>query len=260
MMVGPLAVMGTAIDSLSAVGAVVGSWAHEQTRWPSPCHETSSRLALLRRPRNLLDVRLSTSQIGGMASQIGGMESSPPQVLPDGWDVSIIWMTGWVGFCGSLLITQLRTAKALGGAQAINNMLFVIHFALLGAWGGVASQIIGICNGLLKYQSEIPACKRIHAYLPLALVPLAAVTYEKPLDILPSLAVAGRLVAFQASNMARTRLGCMIALLPWIPYSLKVGSNSSLVNVCLSMTLQAIAIARLDLLPLWKSRGASKAA
>jgi len=142
----------------------------------------------------------------------------PPPSPIEAWGPDIIWATGWLGFCGSLILTQLSTAKTLGFAQAINNVLFVIHFLFLGAWGGVASQVVGVANGVLKYHHENATCRKLHSFLPLALIPLTAYTYEKPLDLLPSLAVGGRLLAFRAQSMMHTRLGCTLALTPWGVY------------------------------------------
>mmetsp|Transcript_35823 Transcript_35823/g.94095 ORF Transcript_35823/g.94095 Transcript_35823/m.94095 type:complete len:205 (-) Transcript_35823:196-810(-) len=172
----------------------------------------------------------------------------PPPSPIEAWGPDIIWATGWLGFCGSLILTQLSTAKTLGFAQAINNVLFVIHFLFLGAWGGVASQVVGVANGVLKYHHENATCRKLHSFLPLALIPLTAYTYEKPLDLLPSLAVGGRLLAFRAQSMMHTRLGCTLALTPWVPYSLAVNSRSSLINVVFAIALQLITIVRLDLL------------
>ena len=74
----------------------------------------------------------------------------PPPTLLEEWTPFLISSTGWLGFCLSLLNTQMPTAMLMAITQTINNATYMVHFALVGAWSGLATQVIGMTNGLLK--------------------------------------------------------------------------------------------------------------
>ena len=77
--------------------------------------------------------------------------SAPPPLLGT---TNVIWASGWIGFCLSLIITQLPTPLSLALAQFANNLTYVIHFSLIGAYSGVATQAIACINALLKIGAE----------------------------------------------------------------------------------------------------------
>ena len=56
------------------------------------------------------------------------------------------------------------------------------------------------------------------------------------------LAVCGRLISFQATEMLTMRTLQLFALLPWVPYALALGSDSALMTAGLSIVLQCVAL------------------
>ena len=168
----------------------------------------------------------------------------PPPTLLDEWREEIIWAAGWLGFVLSLLVTQMPTALSMAVTQTLNNATFCLQYALLGAWGGCSTQVIGVTNGVLKIGAEGGSglCKTLQKFTPFALIPLGAYTYSKPLDLLPLSAVAGRLVSFQATDMFTVRMIQLVALLPWVPYALALEQTSALLTAILSIGLQLLAI------------------
>jgi hypothetical protein len=168
----------------------------------------------------------------------------PPATLLEEWTPFLISSTGWLGFCLSLLNTQMPTAMLMAITQTINNATYVVHFALVGAWSGLATQVIAMTNGLLKIGAECGSelCTTVQKYTPLALIPLGWHTYSKPLDLLPLCAVAGRLFSFSQKDMFTVRLIQLLALIPWVPYAVALGSQSALATAVLSIVLQCIAI------------------
>ena len=138
----------------------------------------------------------------------------------------------------------MPTAMLMAVTQATNNATYVVHFALVGAWSGLATQVIGFTNGLLKIGAECgsDSCKTLQKYTPLALIPLGWRTYSKPLDLLPLCAVAGRLFSFSQKDMFTVRMIQLVALLPWVPYAVALGSQSALATAVLSIVLQCLAI------------------
>ena len=169
---------------------------------------------------------------------------TPPAPPPLLGTTNVIWASGWIGFCLSLIITQLPTPFTVALAQFANNLTYVIHFSLIGAYSGVATQAIACINALLKIGAESGSdkCKTVQRFTPFALLPLGYYTYTKPLDLLPLIAVCGRLISFQATDMLTMRTLQLFALLPWVPYSLALGSSSALMTAALSIVLQCVAL------------------
>ena len=168
----------------------------------------------------------------------------PPPTLLEQYSEDIIWAAGWFGFCLSLLVTQMPTALSMAVVQAMNNATFTLQYALLGAWGGFSTQVIGCTNALLKVGAEFgsSSCKSLQKVTPFALIPLGMYTYSKPLDLLPLSAVAGRLISFQATDMFTMRIMQLLALMPWLPYALALGQASALLTAAASILLQLVAV------------------
>ena len=168
----------------------------------------------------------------------------PPPTLLEEWTPLLISSTGWLGFMLSLINTQMPTAMSMAITQTMNNATYVVHFALVGAWSGLATQIIALTNGFLKIGAESGSsiCTMLQRFTPLALLPLGYATYKQPLDLLPLVAVAGRLFSFSQKDMFTVRMIQLLALMPWVPYALALGSMSALATAVLSIVLQCIAI------------------
>ena len=169
----------------------------------------------------------------------------PPPTFLEEWSEDILWATGWFGFCLSLLCTQMPTALSMAIVQALNNATFCIQYGLLGAWGGLSTQIIACTNALLKIGVEgggSGLCKTLQRVMPFLLIPLGAYTYSKPLDLLPLSAAAGRLVSYQMQDMYAMRRLQLVALTPWVPYAIALGQSSSLLTAVVAIVLQAIAL------------------
>ena len=142
-------------------------------------------------------------------------------------------LIGWLGFVLTLAMTQAPTARVMAAMEVMTNSMYLGHFALQGAMGGLASQAIGFLNGILSYRRDDPICKGLHRMLPVtipplgsswtepwtahkaprpspatqvALIPLGAFVYEGPPDLLPLLATLIRLLSFMSSSMLHTRL------------------------------------------------------
>ena len=178
------------------------------------------------------------------AGLLGESPPPPPPPLFEALAPMLVTASGWVGFAMSLLLTQMPTARSIAVTQTCANLVYFVHFMLLGAVGGAASQVVGMVNGLLKYNAAIPACKKLQKLLPVVLAPLGYLTCSRALDLLPLAAIGGRMLAFQATDVQTMRWLAIVAMIPWIPYSVAVESNSSLLTCFLSMGLTLLTIVR----------------
>ena len=183
----------------------------------------------------------------------------PPTSFLDVSSEDLIWATGWLGFLLSLAVTQMPTAMTTATVQMLNNATFCVQYALLGAWSGCSTQAVGVLNATLKIGAEKGSqrAKGLQKVTPFLLVPLGAITYKGPLDLLPLSAVAGRLISFQATDMLTMRLIQLVALLPWLPYAHALGQSSAMLTALLSIVLQLVALVSQHSLAELGGRGAA---
>ena len=170
----------------------------------------------------------------------------PPTLLESITDKdALTHASGWAGFCFALLVPLMSSPKMMAMMQVMDNLTFYIHYSLIGAHGGAASQLMGLVNGLLKYnETNSTLCKHCLRIFPLALVPVGFLTVETRWDLLPLTAVGGRLLSYQASSMLKIRILQAAALLPWFPYAIALGNSAALLTACLSMFLCVASILR----------------
>jgi len=181
--------------------------------------------------------------------------------------LDLVSVTGAAGFILALAITQMPTERSTVICNLATNVAYIWHFVLIGASGGIASQSIGVLNGLLKLLEHVPLAKRAHQHLWVLLGPLAATTIKTPADALPLIATGVKLRAFRMDSVLRMRIVQTVSLTPWIPCAPTafvpatprsprhilfrpradcyiVGSWSSLANVLLAICLSCVSIAR----------------
>jgi hypothetical protein len=158
--------------------------------------------------------------------------------------MDLLGVTGSAGFVLALAITQMPTERSTVICNLACNVAYVWHFALIGASGGLASQSVGVLNGVLKLYDHVPAIKRVHAKLWLTLPPLAFATVKKPVDVLPLLATAIKFAAFRMPSLLLMRFVQLAALAPWVPYCYIIESRSGLMNVALAVVLSCVSIFR----------------
>ena len=167
----------------------------------------------------------------------------PPPTPLEQWSESLVWATGWLGFVLTMAITQMQSPRTMAFMEVVTNSMYIAHFGLLGAMGGLASQTIGFFNGLLSYNSDIPLCKMLHTLLPAALIPLGALTYEASVDLVPLTAVAIRLLAYQFESMLHIRALQVLSSCAWLSYGWLISSSSVMLTSvsCGGLTLLAMA-------------------
>jgi len=152
----------------------------------------------------------------------------------------LIDATALLGFVLTLFFTQAATARSMACLQVAVNATLGLHLALLGAWPGVGTQVIGCVNGAMRLgvESGISKCKKVLEFAPLAVLPLAAYTYREPRDLLPSMGVLGRMVSLQLSNLLAMRLLQLFAMLPWTAYFYCLGAWWALLGNIVTLFLQ----------------------
>ena len=62
----------------------------------------------------------------------------PPPSLLEEWSPTLVWLTGWLGFVLTLAMTQAPTARVMAAMEVMTNSMYLGHFALQGAMGGLA--------------------------------------------------------------------------------------------------------------------------
>ena len=153
--------------------------------------------------------------------------------------------TGWAGFLLTLVLTQMPTARSMAMMEVVTTSMYILHYGMQRAMGGVASMALGCANGLLAYNSSTSAtAKLLHKFLPVALIPLAISSYEGPVDLVPLLATGGNLVAYTFTNVLYIRMLKISCSVAWLTYGFLIESSSTITTSIFSMGLTLIAIAR----------------
>eukprot|EP00928_Gymnodinium_smaydae_P013968 TRINITY_DN15063_c0_g1_i1.p1 TRINITY_DN15063_c0_g1~~TRINITY_DN15063_c0_g1_i1.p1 ORF type:complete len:176 (-),score=5.27 TRINITY_DN15063_c0_g1_i1:9-536(-) len=165
----------------------------------------------------------------------------------------IVQGSGWVGLILTLSVAWMPTKTLACMCGLSCNATYVFHYALIGAWGGIGSQVVGCCNQILGYLGNTyPKAKRAHQWLWLTLVPIAYLTAHDLWDVLPLSGTLFGLVAMQQNEMIWLRTFTAFAQLPWIPYSLHVDSPSTLITTLIYISMLVFNIFMQDLLPSWR--------
>jgi hypothetical protein len=168
----------------------------------------------------------------------------PPPTLLEEWSETLVWGTGWLGFCLTLCLTQMPTATSMAIMEVVTNAMYIAHYGLQGALGGLASQTIGMLNGLLSYNDENATAKMLHKLLPLSLLPLGWLSCEGLVDLVPLLATGLRLFAYQFKSVLRIRLLQVLSSCAWLTYGFLIESSPTITTSVACMALTLIAIAR----------------
>lgn len=138
-----------------------------------------------------------------------------------------------VGFCGvALLIAsyQCKSSRRMFFVQLCSNILYIIHFLLLGAYTGCVSMIVNVARNLVLTSDKEWAKKKIWLWVFIAAgVAAAAATWSDIYSILPAIATVAFTVSGFTRNGKKIRIINLAVGSPaWIIYDIKIHSWSGL--------------------------------
>jgi hypothetical protein len=151
--------------------------------------------------------------------------------------IDLIYITAQlIGFaamaCGIISFQSKRRVSILT-FQTVSNILWVIHYLMLGAVSAVVANAIGIVRNLVYMQRG----KRKFAdsiFVPIFFVAAfllsGIITYETPFSLLPMLAMAVATVAFFVTNENLIRWMSLGIAVPWLTFGVYAGSVASVIS------------------------------
>lgn len=140
-----------------------------------------------------------------------------------------------IGVCGMVTLFfmyQQTERKKLVRCKLINDVLWVLHYCCLGAWGGAIPNFVGIFRELVFSNDEKKWARSV--LWPIFFIAvnwgLAAMTWNSMLNLLPIGASAFVTIALWAKRPKVTRLICIPVSICFLIYDVFVGSWVGIVN------------------------------
>ena len=159
------------------------------------------------------------------------------------------WFAQGIGMVGTALVIlsfQFRGRK-LFVMQMIAALIFVLHFGLLGAYAGMAQNVMSMLrNGLLSLDGKRWARNPIWFWLlNIAFVVCGIITWQNWFSLLPIVAMIVSTIAMWNKNGRNIRLAQLFVVSPcWITYNLSVFSISGIVTGGFNIVSILVSIAR----------------
>jgi len=163
----------------------------------------------------------------------------------------IIQGIGYLALLFVVLSFQRNSRPKLLFFMIIGLVLFVVHYALLGAWVGALLNLIEGGMTFVAYRKETDAWaqKRVWPYAFAALFIIAGVVVAKSyVDLLPVIAQIVGTIAVWQTNPKRIRFIMLIPRPLWFTYNLFVGSYAGMTTEVIILLSVVIGAVRFDMI------------
>lgn len=164
---------------------------------------------------------------------------------------------GYLALLFVILSFQRKSRNQLLFIMLMGVALFVVHYAMLGAWAGSLANLIeaGIIFIAYKKETKTWAKSVLWLYLAFAAYAIAGIfTVKEWMDVLPIIAQAFGAIAVWQKNARAIRFLMLIPRPLWFTYNLVVGSQAGVITEVLILGSVLVGIVRFDVLPLWKRK------
>lgn len=174
-----------------------------------------------------------------------------------------MWMTiaqipGLIAMGLNIFSFQQREQKTLIRIQLYSSILFIVHFAMLGAVTGCVLNVISMARAYV-FSSKQNAWARHKAWIPVFIVIyliVYALTFtlfgKEPtwqnllLEMLPVIGMSAMTVGFALDNAAQVRALSLVNSPAWLVYNILCGSIGGALSEAFSLASVIIGMIRLD--------------
>ncbi|MEN8905051.1 MAG: YgjV family protein [Clostridiales bacterium] len=163
----------------------------------------------------------------------------------------ITQIIGLFGFISIVYSFQNNDRRKILYFQILGNILFCLHFYLIGSPTGSAMNFLGIVRGLLFNQRNDKkwADNVIFMYIFLFVFSLAGyLTWEGIFSFLPTLGAVIGTIGLWIKNPSRIRTLCLIASPCWLIYNIHSNSIAGILTETFVTVSIIVAIVRFDFL------------
>ncbi len=162
----------------------------------------------------------------------------------------IIQIIGFVGMLCHFVSFQQKKRKGILFFQICASAVFLVHFALLGAYTGAILNVIGLFRALV-FMNNDKKWAQSSVWLWVFIIAFTAssiATWESWYSILPTTGMILTTVSYWLKNETKIRLITFPGSPCWLIYNAINGSFSGVLTECMVMTSLIIAIVRYDIL------------
>lgn len=159
-------------------------------------------------------------------------------------------IVGFIGIITGAIIYQQKTRKGLMIMKLISDVIWALHYILLGAYSGMAICVLAVFRELIfmnrgKYKwASLIIWPIIFASAALG---TAALTWNGPISILPAVASATSVIAFWIGKPRLSRTLAFPIASEMVIYDIFNGSYAGIINEAIGITSAIIGIIRLDI-------------
>lgn len=172
----------------------------------------------------------------------------------------IVQSIGALGILASVISFQCKKHSSILFFRTMNEMLFAVQYLLLGAYTGMAANLVGsLRNTIFSHQISHKKSTKVSSAVFCALfVVFGIVTWQGAKSLLIIFAKILSTLAYGNKNTTVVRSTILITSSSWLIYNLSVFSIAGV--LCEAFTLVSLfaGIIRLDLLPAIKKRKAER--
>ena len=157
---------------------------------------------------------------------------------------------GYIGTCILFMSYQMPKKRMIVTLQVMSISIFMVHYAILGAWTGALMNGIALVKTVLYlFENEKWFKNALYTVLFTAAVITAGIfTWEDWASILPLIAMVINTLAYNFKKERYFRLGMFPCSPLWMAYAIHTGSIPALIGEILTTTSTIVAIIRYDVL------------
>ncbi len=169
---------------------------------------------------------------------------------------AVVQGVGFIGIAASVIAFQCRTHRRAITFRTINELFFAVQYLLLGAYTGMAMNVIGcVRNTVFAY-----CVQRKKRTLPFQIIFSAVflvfgiITWQGRISILIIAAKIMTTVVYGIDSTAKIRLVTLVTSSCWLFYNASVSSAAGVICEVITLASVICGIARIDIIPRLKRK------
>ena len=161
--------------------------------------------------------------------------------------MNILWQAvGYVAMITIILSFQIKKQNAVIAVQAAAQLLFVIHYTMIGSFSGAVLNFIAVVRALLLLSGNRYLKSDISKYIVMAVFLLSpALVYKSFIDFLPGVAMMINTYCIWSNDGKKLRISQAAVVSPlWIVYNVINNSPPGVLTEIFNMTSSIIFLVR----------------
>lgn len=152
-------------------------------------------------------------------------------------------IVGFIALLSAIAVFQSNDRKKMLYIQLLTALLFAVHYGLLGAWTGVAMNLIGGARNYIFIRTR----RQIWLYVVIiTFIAASIVTWQSAYSVLPLVGMVSGTIAFWMSSSSKIRYLALLSPPVWFIYNFLVGSYAGLLAEMFIFASIIVGIQRFD--------------